>query len=109
MKVVHYHGLVELVQSVRGPTGGIRSGRKPAEIRLGSVVRLTEPDFNRVECFDAAHGRCVLSPSCTLKNALACVREAYLARLDQVIPIPSHNVPNEIDGFFRLARRRRSE
>jgi hypothetical protein len=26
-----------------------------------------------------------------------------------LIPIPSYNVPNEIDGFFRLARRRRSE
>ena len=26
-----------------------------------------------------------------------------------VIPIPSHNVPNEIDEFFRLARRRRTE
>jgi len=22
----------------------------------------------------------------------------------RVIPIPSHNVPNEIEGFFRLAR-----
>ena len=26
-----------------------------------------------------------------------------------LLPIPIHNVPNEIDGFFRLARRRRSE
>jgi Rrf2 family nitric oxide-sensitive transcriptional repressor len=84
MKVVHYLGLVELVHTVRGRTGGIRLGRMPAEIRLGSIVRLTEPDFNIVECFDAAHNRCVLSPSCALKNALACAREAYLARLDQV-------------------------
>jgi hypothetical protein len=36
--------------------------------------------------------------------------EKQVERLgEQLIPIPIHNVPNEIDGFFRLARRRRSE
>ena len=84
MKVVHFLGLVDLVHTVRGRTGGIRLGGKPAEIRLGSVVRLTEPDFHIVECFDAARNRCVLSPDCELKHALACARAAYLERLDQV-------------------------
>jgi hypothetical protein len=26
------------------------------------------------------------------------------AGVNRIIPIPSHNVTNEIDGFFRLAR-----
>jgi Rrf2 family transcriptional regulator, nitric oxide-sensitive transcriptional repressor len=84
MKVVHYLGLIELVHTVRGRAGGIRLARKPGDICLGSVVRLTEPDFNMVECFDAARNHCVLSPSCALKCVLARASDAYLARLDRI-------------------------
>lgn len=83
-KVVHHLGLVTLVQTVRGRAGGIRLGMKPDEIRLGSVVRLTEPDFNMVECFDEAHNQCALSPACALKSALAGATSAYLDKLDRL-------------------------
>lgn len=83
-KVVHYLGLIEIVHTVRGRAGGIRLARKTGEICLGSVVRLTEPDFNMVECFNAARNHCVLSPGCALKCVLARARDAYLARLDRI-------------------------
>lgn len=83
-KVVHHLGVLELVETVRGRSGGIRLGKAPGEIVLGYVVRATEPDFTMVECFDNAQNRCTLSPVCALKNALAGATDAYLQKLDQM-------------------------
>jgi Rrf2 family transcriptional regulator, nitric oxide-sensitive transcriptional repressor len=83
-KVVHHLGLVDLVHTVRGRAGGIRLGVRPDQIRLGAVVRLTEPDFNMVECFDETQNHCALSPTCALKHALAGATDAYLERLDRL-------------------------
>jgi Rrf2 family transcriptional regulator, nitric oxide-sensitive transcriptional repressor len=83
-KVVHHLGVMELVETVRGRSGGIRLGRAPGEIVLGAVVRATEPDFTMVECFDMTQNRCSLSPVCALKNALAGATGAYLQTLDRM-------------------------
>jgi Rrf2 family transcriptional regulator, nitric oxide-sensitive transcriptional repressor len=83
-KVVHRLGLSNLVQTVRGRAGGIRLGMRPEDIRLGAVVRLTEPDFDMVECFDAKRNQCMLSPHCVLKRALADATVAYLRTLDKL-------------------------
>ena len=73
------HGLVE---SARGRGGGVRLGRPPANINLGAVVRLTEPDFNLVECFERKTNTCVIEPACALKRVLREAREGFLAALD---------------------------
>src|SRR4051794_25992519 len=63
-KVVHHLALANLVETVRGRAGGIRLGQEPGDIRLGAVVRLTEPDFTIVECFDEVRSQCALSAVC---------------------------------------------
>jgi Rrf2 family nitric oxide-sensitive transcriptional repressor len=83
-KVVHRLGLAGLVQTVRGRSGGVRLARDPATITVGSVVRLTEPDFIMVECFDEARNTCTLSPVCVLKHALGRATGAYLRELDSI-------------------------
>lgn len=83
-KVVHRLGLAGLVQTVRGRSGGVRLARDPATITVGAVVRLTEPDFIMVECFDEARNTCTLSPICVLKHALGRATGAYLQELDRV-------------------------
>jgi Rrf2 family nitric oxide-sensitive transcriptional repressor len=83
-KVVHHLGLAGLVDTVRGRAGGIRLARPASDILIGSVVRLTEPDFTMVECFDEARNRCSLSPACTLKHVLGRATGAYLQELDRV-------------------------
>lgn len=84
-KVVHRLGQAGLVDTVRGRTGGVRLARDPATISLGEVVRLTEPDFTMVECFDEAKNTCSLSPTCVLKNALGRATGAYLHELDNIM------------------------
>lgn len=83
-KVVHRLGVAGLVTTMRGRTGGIRLARSPAMITLGSVVRLTEPDFIMVECFDEVSNTCTLSPVCVLKHALGRATSAYLQELDRM-------------------------
>ena len=58
------------LRAVRGRTGGLTLGRRPEAIRIGDVVRLTEPDFALVECF-ATGNRCVLTRACRLSGVLS--------------------------------------
>lgn len=81
-KVVHLLGASGWVQTVRGKGGGLRLALPPAEIAVGDVVRLTESDFEMVECFNGATNRCVLSPACRLKSALKQATDAWFAVLD---------------------------
>jgi Rrf2 family transcriptional regulator, nitric oxide-sensitive transcriptional repressor len=92
-KVVHHLGQVGLIETVRGRSGGVRLARDPATISIGAVVRLTEPDFTMVECFDEQKNTCALSPVCVLKNVLGRATSAYLQELDRtslasVLPLP---------------------
>ena len=77
--------LVELgiIESVRGRNGGMRLSPKPEEINVGNLVRLTERNFNLVECFDAKSNTCPIIKVCGLKGALHQAADAFLKVLDQ--------------------------
>lgn len=83
-KVVHRLGQAGYVTTVRGRTGGMRLGRRPDDIQIGAVVRLTEPDFTVVECFDETRNTCSLSPTCVLKAVLGQATRNFLRELDGV-------------------------
>ncbi|WJH37960.1 Rrf2 family transcriptional regulator (plasmid) [Aliirhizobium terrae] len=82
MKVVNQLIREGFLSSVRGRSGGFRLGRDPKDIRIGEVIRATEPDFAIVECF-GCDNQCVITPSCGLKKLLAEALKAFLAKLDQ--------------------------
>ncbi|MFZ4766113.1 MAG: Rrf2 family transcriptional regulator [Roseimicrobium sp.] len=82
VKVVHHLGKLGFLHNRRGRSGGILLGRKPADIRVGAVVRETETHFHLVECFDAATDTCRISPSCRLKGVLHEACQAFLDVLD---------------------------
>ncbi len=71
------------VESVRGRGGGLSLAREPADINVGSVVRITEPHMNLVECFDERTNTCPIDPACGLKKALLRAQEAFLKELSQ--------------------------
>lgn len=83
IKVVHHLGRHGFLETVRGRGGGLRLGREPADIRIGDVVRVTEPGFELLECFDAARDRCPITPACRLKGILAEALEAFLEVIDR--------------------------
>lgn len=68
--------------AIRGRSGGLILGRDPGSIRIGDVIRLTEPDFALVECF-ATGNQCVLTGCCKLSGMLGEAMAAFLATLDR--------------------------
>ncbi|MBA3479870.1 MAG: Rrf2 family transcriptional regulator [Lautropia sp.] len=81
-KVVHQLGLAGYLETVRGKGGGLRLAKAPASIRVGDVVRQTEPDMALATCFRPIDGPCVILRSCLLRTALHEAREAFLHALD---------------------------
>jgi Rrf2 family nitric oxide-sensitive transcriptional repressor len=81
MKVVNQLTKAGFLKATRGRTGGLALGKSPKKIRLGDVVRVTEPDFALVECFTPG-GNCLISPRCRLRGVLKEALAAFVATLD---------------------------
>lgn len=82
MKVVNALTRAGYLTSVRGRAGGLRLAVAPDKIRLGDVVRATEPDFALVECL-SSDGDCVIGGCCRLPSVMREALKAFLAVLDR--------------------------
>jgi Rrf2 family nitric oxide-sensitive transcriptional repressor len=78
MKVVNELAGAGLLATARGRGGGFTLGRPAAEITIGEVVRVTEPDLRPADCEN-----CAMAPSCGLKPVLHGAMQAFLAELDR--------------------------
>jgi Rrf2 family nitric oxide-sensitive transcriptional repressor len=83
VKVVHHLAQHRFIITQRGKNGGMRLARSPEQIKIGDVVRVTEPNFNIVECFERNNEKCVLLPDCALKSIFYDANTAFLATLNQ--------------------------
>ena len=83
MKIVHQLGQEGFIETVRGRGGGLKLGSSPERLKLGDIVRQTEPHFHVAECFHPPTNRCPISPACGLASVLAEARDAFLAVLDR--------------------------
>ncbi|MFA5537931.1 MAG: Rrf2 family transcriptional regulator [Gemmobacter sp.] len=82
MKIVGALAGAGFLRSRRGRTGGFTLGMPPGRIRLGDVLRLTEPDFDMVECF-APGNACAITPACRLPGIIDKALGAFMAVMDQ--------------------------
>ncbi|HVY41945.1 MAG TPA: Rrf2 family transcriptional regulator [Hyphomicrobiaceae bacterium] len=82
MKVVNALTRAGYLTAVRGRSGGLKLAKPADEIRLGDVVRATEPDFALVECF-ATGSQCVITGCCRLPRVINEALDAFLAALDR--------------------------
>jgi Rrf2 family nitric oxide-sensitive transcriptional repressor len=89
---ISHHHLVKVVQllvdkgllaSVRGRRGGLRLKRRPEEINVGAVVRVTEPHFDIVECFNGETNTCPIAPACGLMSVFQQAQRSFLDVLDR--------------------------
>lgn len=81
MKVVNKLGQQGYIETVRGKGGGIRLGRLPAQIHVGTVVRETEEDLAVMGCLSET-GFCRIEGCCVLRRALREATLAFLQTLD---------------------------
>ena len=82
MKVAHELGVAGDIETIRGKGGGLRLARRPETIRVGEIVRRTEPDLTIVPCF-AEQASCVIEPECVLQRAMQKALQTFLAELDR--------------------------
>lgn len=83
IKIVHHLAQQGYIETIRGKHGGIRLAKAPEEIRLGELVRQTEPNFNLAECFDKAKNHCAITRSCRLQGILHEAARNFIATLDR--------------------------
>lgn len=69
------------VNALRGRAGGIQLNRQPEDIRLGDIVRVTEPGLVPVQCMSAP-GACTLEQVCGCPKYLQRGVDAFLNELD---------------------------
>jgi Rrf2 family transcriptional regulator, nitric oxide-sensitive transcriptional repressor len=81
MKVANQLTRSGYLKAVRGRSGGLALAMRPNRIRLGDVVRETEPDFAMVECF-GSDNHCRITPRCKLRGVLREALGAFMATLD---------------------------
>lgn len=81
MKVANTLTRNDLLRAVRGRSGGLMLARPAAQIVLGDVLRVTEPDFAIVECF--GEDACRITPNCRLRGVLAGALGAFMAEVDR--------------------------
>lgn len=78
MKVVHHLGQGGFLDTQRGRGGGFTLARAAEAIKLGEVIRYTEPAMDMADC-----GSCAIRPACGLSGILRAATAAFLAVLDQ--------------------------
>jgi Rrf2 family transcriptional regulator, nitric oxide-sensitive transcriptional repressor len=82
MKVTNMLTRAGFLSAIRGRSGGLELARKPSEIRLGDVVRASEPDFALVECF-ATGNQCIITKCCRMPDVLNEALNAFVKTLDR--------------------------
>lgn len=83
MKIVARLNRLDLVETTRGRSGGVRLKRPPGDIRLGDVVRQMEPDLGVVACLKPGLTQCSFLPRCAVKHSMARAAEAFLDSLNK--------------------------
>ena len=71
------------LQGIKGRGGGYLLAKKPEDINLGAVLRLTETDFGVFECFQDGMACPIVGP-CRLPAVGRKAIAAFLAAFDQV-------------------------
>lgn len=82
MKVANQLTRAGYLKAVRGRSGGLTLAQRPNRIKLGEVLRATEPDFALVECF-TADNQCIITSKCRLRGALKEALAAFTGTLDR--------------------------
>ena len=77
IKVINELGRAGFLVTQRGRSGGFTLARPAEMILVSDVVKFGEDGQPLVECFNAATNKCVITPACRLKGAIAEARRAF--------------------------------
>ena len=72
----------EFITATRGRHGGIQLGKCAEDVRLGDVIRVTEPTLVPVQCMSTP-GSCSLEALCGCPTYLQSAMASFLGELDK--------------------------
>lgn len=84
LKVVQQLSEDGYVRTVRGRNGGVRLGRPPEEINVGTLIRAMEGDFGLVECLGEGHCACVIERVCRARRVITQALDNFFSTLEGV-------------------------
>jgi len=82
LKCLQRLSALDLVEGIRGRGGGYRLSGRGSAIRLGALVRSTEPSLAMAECFEP-DSTCPLTGNCSLAGVLSEAQGAFFSALDE--------------------------
>lgn len=84
-QILHRLGRAGVVESVRGPGGGVRLTRKPSEVTIGDIVRALEGPIALSHCLEPGEaGECYLADDCVARMVWARVGAKIEEALDSI-------------------------
>ncbi len=88
-----------MLETVRGPAGGLRLARPASEIRIGDLVRITEDAHIRAECFGKVEADCPIQTATPINQMFDHAFDAFIEVLDR------HTLQDFIDARPGLLKR----
>lgn len=103
VRVVLHLNKCNFIENHPGRTGGIKLARPADSFTIGEVVRLTEPDFHLVECFNEVDNTCPIITVCGLKGVLRKANSAFLGVLDNyTLADVLKGSPQKLKSFLQI-------
>lgn len=91
-KVVQLLVRAGLLETVRGPGGGLMLARPPREIRIGDIVRATEDTTIQTDCFGQGVDECAILHAVPINRVFGNAVDAFIEVLDR----------HSLEEFIRL-------
>lgn len=88
-----------VLETVRGPAGGLRLARPAQDIRIGDLVRITEETHIRAECFGKGEPDCPIQPATPINRVFDNALDAFIEVLDR------HTLQDFLDARPGLLKR----
>lgn len=93
------HGYLTTIQ---GRYGGYLLAKKPEDIVIGDVVRITEGNMELVECFNSNTNTCPLISVCRLSSLFKKALKAFMDVLDDVTLADIIARPKELKPLLQI-------
>lgn len=107
LKVMNELVRLDYVEAVRGRGGGVRLLKRPRDVRIGKLIRRTEPDRSVLECISDPGTDCPIVPACRLRDVIAEAQTQFYGVLDQYTLDDLISEPERLQALLDHRPRRR--
>lgn len=105
MKVMNELVQLGYIDAVRGRHGGVRLAKRPSDVKLGKLIRQTEPGPGVLECVESGtHSDCPIVGACQLRKLFAEAQTEFYRVLDRHTLADLIERPDPLVRVLRSAR-----